>query len=168
MSFKLNFFTILIAFFVLQGCVDYRDDPICKNIEYLSFSEFREKGIEVLPSQEIDKAGKIYVYANILLVAEVDQGIHVIDNSDKKNPKPKAFLKIAGNLDMAVKEGYLYVDSYMDLVVIDINNLEKIKEVNRTIDTFSYDPYQSSDSEFYYDENCNFDRSKGIILKGEQ
>ena len=168
MNFKIKQLISLTAFLLLQGCVEYRDDPICEGMEYVTFSEFRETGIEVLPSEEIDKAGKIYVYANTLLVAEKDRGIHVIDNSDKKNPKPKAFLKIAGNLDMAVKEGYLYVDSYMDLIVIDINNLENIKEVNRTINTFTYDPYQSTDSEPYYYAECNFDTSKGIILRGDK
>jgi len=166
MSFKIQSFISLTILLALQGCIEYRDDPICKSMEYVTFSEFRERGVEVLPSQEIDKAGKIYVYGDTLLVAEVDKGIHVIDNSDKKNPKPKAFLEIPGNLDMAVKDGYLYVDSYMDLVVMDIHDLNQIKEVSRTNDTFTYDPYQSSGSEPYYYDDCNFDTTKGIVLRG--
>lgn len=166
MTKKLISTTILAL--LLHGCgIEYREDPVCEDLAYMTFEEFRAKGVEVLPNQEIKKAGKIYVYGNTLLVAEKNLGIHVIDNSDKNNPKPKAFLKVAGNLDMAVKEGYLYLDSYMDLVVMDINNLEKISEVNRTKDTFTYNAYQNF-TKRYYKDACHFDTTKGIITGGNQ
>jgi len=167
MNFKIKTVIVLTLLFTLQGCIEYRDDPTCDKVNYLTFEEFRAKGVEILPSQEIDKAGKIYVYGDTLLVSEANRGVHVIDNSDKKNPNPKAFLKVAGNLDMAVKDGYLYLDSYMDLVVIDIHDLENIKEVNRTIDIFTYDPYQSVNDESYFYGQCNFDTSKGVIVRGD-
>lgn len=146
----------------LQGCVEYRDDANCY---YMSVEEFREKGVEVLPPREITTAGKIYVYNNLLLVQEVDKGVHIIDNTDKKNPQPKAFLKIIGNLDMAVKDGYLYLDSYMDLIVLDINDINNIKEVSRTKDTFTYDPYQSANGGYYYGECGEYNASKGILIR---
>jgi len=153
---------------LLNACgIEYREDPICKDLNYMTFEEFREKGIEILPSQEIKKAGKIYVYNNILLIAEKNHGIHVIDNHDKKNPQPKAFLDVPGNLDMAVKEGYLYIDSYMDLVVININDLNNIKEVNRAKDTFTYDANQNFNGR-YYSDSCNFDITKGLLVGGER
>ena len=153
----------LLVLFSLQGCVEYRDDPNCT---YISVEEFREKGVEVLDTREISNAGKIYIYNNLLLVQEVDKGIHVIDNSNKKDPQPKAFLKILGNLDMAVKEGYLYLDSYMDLLVLDINDIENIKEVSRTEDTFTYDPYQSANG-IYSWECGDYNASQGILIRGE-
>ncbi|HHD82469.1 MAG TPA: hypothetical protein ENK82_08085 [Campylobacterales bacterium] len=167
MNFKTNTLISLTALLVLQGCVEYRDDPACAKANYLTFEEFRAKGVEVLPPQEIDKAGKIYVYGDLLFVSEANRGVHVIDNSDKKNPQPKKFLKIPGNLDMAVKDGYLYVDSYMDLVVIDIKDIENIKEVNRKTDTFTYDPYQSANGESYFYGQCDFDTTKGVIVGGD-
>ncbi len=161
MNFKLYTMLIGVALLInFQSCVEYRDDPNCK---YMSLEDFRAKGVEILPPQEIDKSGKIYIYKNTLLVQEVDKGIHLIDNKDKNNPTPKAFIKIMGNMDMAVKEGYLYIDSYMDLVVVDINNLENIKIINRVKETFTYDPYQSS-GRYYYD--CGeYNASKGILLR---
>ena len=39
---------------------------------------------------------------------------------------------------MEIKGDYLYVDSYMDLVVFDISNLTEIKEVERLEDVFPY------------------------------
>jgi hypothetical protein len=167
MNFKTKISITLLALFSLQGCVEYRDDPVCKELSYMTFEEFREKGIEVLSAQEIKNAGKIYTYNNILLVAEKNHGVHIIDNGDKKNPNPKAFIKVLGNLDMAVKDGYLYLDSYMDLVVMDIRDIDNIKEVNRTNNAFSYDPYQNLD-ENYYSYGCNFDRTKGIVTRGDK
>jgi len=154
---------VLLALFSLQGCVDYRDDPVCSEFDYMTFEEFRAKGIEVLAPREIKEAGKIYVYNNTLLVIEKNQGVHVIDNSDTKNPKPKAFIKVDGNLDMAVKEGYLYLDSYMDLLVLDIRDLEHIKELKRVNDSFTYDPYQN-----YYVNGCDFNMSNGLVVGGDR
>ena len=151
----------VVILFLFQSCVEYRESPECKDITFLTFEEFREKGIEVMDPKTIQEAGKIYVYKNTLFVAEKNKGIHVIDNSDTKNPLPKAFIKIAGNLDMAVKEGYLYLDSYMDLLVLDIKDLENIKEVNRVNNTFTYDAYQNF-------SRCDFDTTKGVIIGGDK
>lgn len=164
MHSKLFIFLIsVLLLFNLQSCVEYRDNPNCN---YISLEEFRSNGVEIVEPKEISQAGKIYVYKNTLLVQELNQGIHVIDNSDKQNPMPKAFIKIMGNLDMAVKEGYLYIDSYMDLVVLDINNLEQIKVVNRKENTFSYDPYQSAGDFSYYFDCGEYNQSKGILVRG--
>ncbi len=38
-----------------------------------------------------------------------------------------------GNIDMAVKDGYLYADSFMDMVIFDIRNLDNIVVENRVI-----------------------------------
>jgi len=163
MSFKIiKTLSMALLAFSIQGCVEYRDDTACEKFNYMTFEEFREKGIEILPAREIKEAGKIYNYANTLLVAEKNKGIHLIDNHDKKNPNPKVFLKVVGNLDMAVKEGYLYLDSYMDLVVMDIRNLDNIKEVNRTNNVFTNDSYQNFDDN-YYNYGCDFDMTKGVI-----
>lgn len=161
MNFKTVGFIGSMVLFTLQGCVEYRDDPACDKMNFMTFEEFRAMGIEVEEPKEIIDAGKIYIYNKLLFVAEKNSGVHVIDNSDKKNPIPKAFIKIYGNLDMAVKDGYLYLDSYMDLVVLDVRDLSKIKEVNRKNSTFIYDPYQS---DFYRFNRCDFDVSKGIIV----
>lgn len=166
MNFKRKQMALMacLTLFSLQGCVEYRDDPNC---HYVSFEEFREKGVEVLPAREITNAGKIYIYKNLLLVQEVDKGVHIIDNSDKKNPQPKVFLKLMGNLDMAVKEGYLYLDSYMDLIVLDINDIDNIKEVSRTNDIFTYDPYQSASGGYFW--RCgDYNSSKGILIREKQ
>lgn len=162
MNFKMKIAKLffLIVVFVFQGCVEYREDPVCSSIEYMSLNTLRNAVAVSLP-REIDEAGKIYVYGDTLLVSEPNIGIHVIDNSDKNNPLNKAFITIPGNLDMAVKNGYLYADSFMDLIVIDIRDLENIQEVNRTTDIFPYDQYQVIAGQYDYYDCANTD--KGII-----
>ena len=81
--------------------------------------------------QEIHKAGKIYFYENFIFVNEIGEGIHFIDNSNPASPNPVGFLNIPGNLDLAIQNDLLYADSYIDLIVFDISNLNQIKEVSR-------------------------------------
>ena len=143
------------------GCVEYEDSPYCKKIKYLTFDELRQ-AVEVKEAREIEKSGKIYRYENLILVSDAKKGIHIIDNSDKYHPKNRAFINVPGNIDITVKDGYMYVDSFMDLVVIDINDLDNIREVNRTKDIFPYQPW-NYDAEY----QCGYDLSKGVIIGGD-
>jgi hypothetical protein len=72
------------------------------------------------PAQEISTPGKIFIRGNYLYINEVDKGIHIYDNSDPTHPRAITFIKIPGNLDVAVSGHYLYADMYSDLVTIDI------------------------------------------------
>lgn len=159
-----NFLIAVIFIVALGGCREYRDDPACSQYEYMSFKKFRDSVVVEKP-RDIENAGKIYIYGDMLLVNEKNKGVHIIDNSDKSNPIPKAFIKIYGNIDIAVKDGYLYADSFMDLVIIDINNIKDIKEVNRKEDIFPYDEYQLFDdySSYQFDK-CGLDLDKGIVV----
>ncbi len=155
--------TVLItlsSLFIFQACVDYQDDPLCSEYEYLTFEELR-KSIVLQKAKEIENSGKIYLYEDLLLVSEKNQGIHIIDNHNKENPIPKVFIKIPGNIDIAVKDGYLYVDSFMDLVIIDIRDINNIKEIKRRKDLFIYDEFIDNN---ILDE-CGYNSNLGVIIK---
>ncbi len=144
---------------MITGCgIEYRDDPRCAKSNYMTYEELRAS-VRVEESREIKDAGKIYVYGDTLLVNEKQKGVHIIDNSDKINPINKAFVNVLGSSDIAVKDGYMMVDSFMDLVVIDIHDMNNIKEVNRTINIFS-----KGDQPYYWNNICGFDLDKGVIL----
>ena len=106
---------------------------------YMSYNDLR-KAVTIAPDTktELRKPGKIYYWNNYLLINENNKGIHVIDNSDPSKPKFKTFISIPGNVDMSVKDGILYADSYIDLVALDINDINNIKEVNRLDSVFPY------------------------------
>ena len=62
--------------------------------------------------------GKIYLYQNWIFLIEKYKGIHLIDNSNPSNPIKKAFLKVPGCMDVAVRNNILYVDNAVDLVAV--------------------------------------------------
>ncbi len=92
--------------------------------------------VRKLPPRELCRPGKIYIYGPYLFINEVHKGIHVINNSDPSKPQPLAFLQITGNVDMAVKDGFLYADHLTSLVVLDIREPENVKFVKAVEQTF--------------------------------
>jgi len=107
-----------------------RYDPVFIKPEVL-----RQK-ITASTSKELITTGKIYVYGDYLLINEPDLGIHVVDNKIPANPRFISFIKIPGNSDLAVRNGLLYADSYIDLVVLDLKNPQDVKEVFRVENVF--------------------------------
>ncbi len=80
--------------------------------------------------------GKIYFYKNYILINEVREGIHIIDNQNPAFPTKIGFFAIKGNVDMAIMNDKLYADSYTDLVIIDIALMGSPKELFRKENVF--------------------------------
>lgn len=99
--------------------------PITKTLD-----EIRAE-VEIKSPEPIVKTGKIYTYFKIIFVNEIGKGVHVINNSNPVSPQKIAFLKIPGNVDISIKDNYLYADSYVDLVVFDVSDFNNITYVNR-------------------------------------
>jgi len=104
----------------------HRYDPV-----YMAEAEMRQD-IEVEAPRELENPGKIYFYQNYLLVNEQKEGVHVIDNSDPASPQILSFIRIPGNVDMAVRGNILYADNYMDLVSVDISDPLAPRQLGRT------------------------------------
>jgi hypothetical protein len=129
---------LIMLLFLLPGCTDKCNttttyttyEPV-----FESMSELR-LAVEILPPQARDSQGKIYIYGQYLLLGEPGKGIHVFDNSDKTNPLAISFVNIPGNVDMAVRDGMLYADSYIDLLVFDMTNPTNISLANRLENVF--------------------------------
>lgn len=116
-------------------------------------------------SRPIVQAGKIYVIGEVLLINEVNQGIHVFNNSDPTQPINLFFITIPGNSDITVKDGHLYANNFGDLVVLDVNN-DNFEEVTRIKDLFldpawNRRPFQR---DVFYE--C-VDPSKGMVIGWE-
>ena len=77
--------------------------------------------------QVIENSGKFYVYGNYIFINDIGAGIHIIDNTNPKAPVKKGFLEVPGSKDIEVKDNILYVDSYADLVLFDLSNINDIK-----------------------------------------
>lgn len=134
----------LLLVFVLWSCND--DDIQYETVnvaipQVMSKAEFRNS-VEILPSQAIDEAGKIYVYQDYIFVNDEFKGVHIIDNSNPASPQQISSIKIPGNVDISIKDNYLFADSSIDLLVFDISNINNIQMVERLEDVFSYYNYQ--------------------------
>lgn len=112
-----------------QTFVQY--DPVYKTVD-----EIRQN-IKILPPRTLENPGKIYYYKNHIIVNEVREGLHIINNHDPANPSMVAFIEIPGNVDMAVKNDMLYADNYIDLLTIDISDPVNPVLKTRTEDVFN-------------------------------
>lgn len=132
---KKHFFLLLSLVSVFCSCTDHEDDGkyanflVAKPLK-ISLSEFEDSG-DIIAPKPIEESGKIYAYNNYIFVNDKYKGVHVIDNKNPENPMKIAFIKIAGNVDISVKDNYLYADSLRDLLVFNIANKDNIKLVNR-------------------------------------
>jgi hypothetical protein len=95
-----------------------------------------EESVAALPARAMHNTGKIYVLGNYIFINERYEGIHIIDNQNPKKPRPISFLRVPGNVDMAVKGRLLYVDNGPDLVTIDISNPQAAHVTSRVRDAF--------------------------------
>ncbi|MDF7810877.1 hypothetical protein [Hymenobacter sp. YC55] len=95
-----------------------------------------EKSVEALSARPMHNTGKIYVRGHYLFINEKYEGIHVVDNQNPAAPRIISFLRIPGNIDMAVKGNLLYADNGPDLVTIDITNPAAVQVKGRVRDAF--------------------------------
>lgn len=99
-------------------------------------------------SRDLRAPGKFFFYKGYLLVNEMNEGIHVIDNRNPASPVALGFIEIPGNIDMAIKDDVLYADNYLDLIAINIHNPSAPVEVGRIQDVFQTF-YSYSETEGY-------------------
>jgi hypothetical protein len=165
------FFLILMAF-LSTGCTDdcqvtqtYIDyEPV-----YMTTQEIRES-FRHGESRDINNPGRIYYKDKFLYINEAGEGVHVIDNTDPSSPSKIGFVSIPGNFDIAAKGNYMYADSFIDMVVMDISDPSNIKEISRLPGVFSHfrsflgrvdfqkgvvTEYNEVVKEYVYDTDCD-------------
>lgn len=103
---------------------------------YQSTDEMREQTIALEAPKALKAPGKIYIKDDMLLINEVGKGIHVVNNQNPQAPEKLAFIKIPGNIDVAVKGDMIYADNYMDLVVLNskTGEIKRVKDVFKTFE----------------------------------
>jgi hypothetical protein len=135
---KTKIIPILVSLVILYSCEDttYREyqgnSPV-----YLSYEELRD-AVEVEQGRKLVNPGKMYFKDNYIFIIEELKGIHIFDNSNPSSPIKKAFIKLPGIIDMAISGNFMYADSFVDLVVLDLQDLGNIREVGRVKDILPY------------------------------
>lgn len=135
---KISFFVlILLTAFSATFLNSCRKDKCQETITYtkfipvyMSYDELRSSVVAEQP-RSLKNPGKIYIKGSYLFINEVDKGIHVFDNSNPSSPVAVSFINIPGNIDLAAFGDLLYVDSYSDLLTLNISNPNSISVVNR-------------------------------------
>jgi hypothetical protein len=124
----------------LSSCVEFggQPEPTTLYKPVLMDRSSLERSILWKPATDIKIPGKIYFKDNYILVSERYLGVHLIDNTDPKNPVKKGYISVPGCVDMAMKDNILYVDNAVDLVAIDISQIAtgQIAVKKRVKDTF--------------------------------
>ncbi len=129
---------ILLSGIIFSSCGDKRFQTYTANVPvYMSYDDLRKAVVSDAP-QDIVQPGKIYFKDNYIYINEFMEGIHVIDISDPSSPAPVSYITVPGAIDMAIKDNTLYVDSYTDLVLIDISDPENPVESDRIEDILEY------------------------------
>ncbi|MEO1053318.1 MAG: hypothetical protein AAFX87_21980 [Bacteroidota bacterium] len=130
----------LSLLFTLQGCLYFvEEEPIINDSNFEPIFMTREElnaSIEVTDPRPLQHPGKIYRFGNLMFINEVGQGVHIFNNINPRNPQNLRFIKVPGNLDIAVKDNFLFVDNVVDLVVLDISVIQNIKVVKRNENVF--------------------------------
>lgn len=122
----------IIASSLIIGCTN---DVSNDNIAYKSAEELRESTVALQEARDLKNPGKIYIKDDMLLINELGQGIHLVYNENPQEPKKVGFLKIPGNIDVAVKGDIVYADNYMDLVTLNTKTGE-VKRVKNVFKVF--------------------------------
>jgi len=152
---------LLISIAVLfSACVDKHKVTRMMNVPvYKSKAELRSmSGVE--GAREISHPGKIFFKDNNLFLTEIGEGVHIIDNSDPANPVNQSFIAVPGAIDVQMKNEFLYVDSYTDLVVVDLSDMNNVQFVDRMEDVFIYNlPVHNSAY-----PRAEIDESAGVVV----
>jgi hypothetical protein len=143
--------SLLVIIFFASGCVK---DNITRTYTYSYYLPVYKTTAEVRANiksnspQQVVNPGKIVLLGSYIFLNEIDEGIHVIDNSNPASPRNVAFIDIPGNMDLALKGNTLYADLYTDLVTLDISNPLNavVKKYNEGVF-----PYRSYGNGFYND-----------------
>ena len=122
------------------------------------------KVIKTLPPQDIKTQGKIYVKDQYIFIGDVNLGIHVVDNTDPRNPIKIAFIQIYGNQDIAIKDDILYADNMEDLVALNINSIQNPTLVKRIEGVYELPNQHYPENLPYYSYFECADPSKGYIV----
>jgi len=127
--------------------------------EYLSYEELRTS-VTNENDHALERPGKIFLYNSLILINEFEKGIHIYDNSNPSSPSHVGFINIPGNVDIALRDNILYLDSYVDLVAIDISDPTQAREVARAENVLSYTIPSQMDWKYPV---ARIDPTKGVV-----
>lgn len=126
---------------------------------YMSYEDLRAS-VTTKQNADLENPGKIYYKDNFIFIVEELKGIHVFDNANPASPVKKVFINLPGVVDISISDHFLYADSFVDLVILDVENIDNIQEVGRVKDILPYTvpPVEEDFPMAYVDEE------RGVVI----
>ena len=165
-----NLLPSLLLVLCMSSCWTQEASPV-NNVEFdgtgykpIYATPTEIENIKITNALGLTDPGKIYLLDPYIFVNERGKGVHIIDNSDPKNPDNMAFISIPGNYDIAAKGNWLYADNVSDLLVFDISDPKQpklTKRIPNAIPAVDYPPFQN-----IYFECVN--KKNGIVIGWEK
>jgi len=156
-----------LVLFALTGCQNKVTEIVTYKINepvFMATSTFRNSVKVTTVPQTITSIGKMCFYNNYLYISEPEKGIHIINNTDPANPQQTGFIELMGNADLAIRNGLLYADSYIDLVWFDVTN-PAIPELKGRLDSIFPYAVPMTQNQYGIDYAKSYPgTSKGIII----
>jgi len=126
---------------------------------YMSYEDLRAS-VTTKQNVDLENPGKIYYKDNYIFIVEELKGIHVFDNTNPASPVKKVFINLPGVVDISISGYILYADSFVDLVILDVENIDNIHEVGRVKDILPYTvPPVKEDYPMAY-----VDEERGVVI----
>jgi len=156
-----NMLLLILAPALLMGSyIPPEDSP--KPV-YMSYEQLR-KSVAFQEAQPMTAMGRLVVYQDYLFINELNKGIHIINNANPKEPQATGFINIPGNTDISIRNGILYADSFIDLVVIDTRDPKNMLNVTRKTNVFPWNQYQAVGTGEWFDA----DEKHGVVIALEK
>jgi hypothetical protein len=167
---KKSLFLFCISLLALSSCTDNVTEMVTYKINEPIFMEtvtFRNSVRVKTQSEKIESIGKMCFFNNYLYISEPQKGIHIINNTDPSNPQQIGFIELLGNADLAIRNGLLYADSYIDLVWFDVSN-PALPELKGRLDSIFPTALPLIPNQYGYDYASSYSgANKGIIVGWE-
>jgi hypothetical protein len=163
-------FLFSLTLFALTGCENKVTEMVTYKINepvYMATETFRNSVKVTSVPQAITSIGKMCFYNNYLYISEPEKGIHIINNTDPANPQQTGFIELIGNADLAIRNGLLYADSYIDLVWFDVSN-PALPELKGRLDSIFPTAFPMMQNQYGFDYQAVYSgKNKGIIVRWE-
>jgi len=164
---KKNLFLFSLTLLALTGCENKVTEMVTYKINepiFMATSTFRNSVKVTAEPQKITSIGKMCFYNNYLYISEPEKGIHIINNTDPTNPQQTGFIELLGNADLAIRNGLLYADSYIDLVWFDVSN-PALPELKGRLDSIFPNAFPMTQNQYGIDYTVSYPTTnKGIII----
>jgi hypothetical protein len=130
---------------------------------YLSYIDLRS-AVTQEQNVALKNPGKIYFKDNYIFIVEELKGIHVFDNTNPASPVKKTFVRLPGVVDISISGNIMYADSYVDIVVLNVEDINNIHEVGRIADILPYTVPATENTKF---PTAYVDKDKGVVVDWE-